>query len=194
VVEAMAAVSRAIPEAILLITEYLPDPEYGLQIVELVERLGLTSHVMFCGRIDHTDMPQYYSLSDLVVAVPSSDGLPQTLLESMACETPSLLSKLPRYEEIVRHEESAYFVEPTVAAIADGIIRLLRDAGLRAKLARNALDIVRREGDLAEQACRVERRYQQLAETVRPKVISASGLLAAWRSFRDMRENNRKSS
>lgn len=192
VVEAMAAVSRAIPELILLITEYLPDADYKLQISRLVERLGLTSHVMFCGQIDHSDMPQYYSLSEMVVAVPSSDGLPQTLLESMACETPNLLSKLPRYEEIVRHRESAYFVEPTAAAIAEGIVRLLEDADLRAKLARNALDIVRREGDLSEQACRVERRYRQLAETVRPRVISASGLFAAWRSFRGMRQDNRQ--
>jgi glycosyltransferase involved in cell wall biosynthesis len=190
VVEAMATVTRAFPETILLITEYSPDPDYRCQIARLVERLGLGNHVMFCGRIDHTEMPRYYSLSEMVVAVPSSDGLPQTLLESMACETPNLLSKLPRYEEIVQHGESAYFVEATAAAIADGIIQLLKDPCLRARLARNALDIVHREGDLAEQAHRVERRYQELAETIRPRVVCASGLLAAWRSFRDMRETD----
>ncbi len=192
VVEAMAAVSRAVPEAILLITEYLPDADYRSQIAQLVERLGLGNHVKFCGRIEHTEMPRYYSLSEMVVAVPSSDGLPQTLLESMACETPNLLSMLPRYQEIVQHEQSAYFVEATAAAIADGIIRLLKDAGLCARLARNALEIVRREGDLAEQARRVERRYQELAETIRPRVVSASGLLAAWRSFREMRQRQQK--
>jgi glycosyltransferase involved in cell wall biosynthesis len=132
-------------------------------------------------------MPQYYSLAEIAVAVPSSDGLPQTLLESMACETANVLSKLPRYEEIVKHEESAYFVEATPQAIADGVAALLGDPRLREKLTATALNIVRREGDLDEQARRVERRYQQLAETIRPRVFRASGLLAAWRSFRDMR-------
>src|SRR6266446_8108105 len=177
VVEAMAAVSRAFPETVLLVTEYSPDCDYRSEIARLIADLGLGNHVKFCGRIEHTEMPRYYSLSEMVVAVPSSDGLPQTLLESMACETPNLLSMLPRYQEIVQHEQSAYFVEATAAAIADGIIRLLKDAGLCARLARNALEIVRREGDLAEQARRVERRYQELAETIRPRVVSASGLL-----------------
>src|SRR5207245_1985487 len=112
--------------------------------------------------------------------------------ESMDGEAPNLLSKLPRYEEIVRHEESAYFVEATAAGIGDGITRLLRDPALRAKLARNALDIVRREADLDEQAGRVERRYCELAETVRPRVVRAAALASAWRSFSSARQTSRK--
>jgi glycosyltransferase involved in cell wall biosynthesis len=116
--------------------------------------------------------------------------LPQTLLESMACGTPNLLSKLPRYEEIVQHEESAYFVEASAAAIADGIIRLLDDAGLRAKLAGNALNIVRREADLDQQARCVERRYRQLAATIRPRAVRPAALFAAWRSLAGTRQIN----
>ncbi len=193
VVKAMATVSRIFPEAILLVTEYSPDPNYRSEITRLIEGLGLGQHVLLCGRIDHAEMPRYYSLAEIAVAVPSSDGLPQTLLESMACETPNVLSKLARYEEIVRHKESAYFVEATPEAIADGITCLLEDPCLRAKLARNALDIVRREGDLDEQARRVERRYQELAGTIRPQLVRSSGLLAAWRSYRGVRIGANKS-
>jgi glycosyltransferase involved in cell wall biosynthesis len=188
VVEAMAAVIREFPAAVLLVTEYSPDCDYRSEIARLVAGLGLGDHVMFCGRIDHAEMPRYYSLAEITVAVPASDGLPQTLLESMACGTPNLLSKLPRYEEIVQHEESAYFVEASAAAIADGIIRLLDDAGLRATLAGNALNIVRREADLDQQARRVERRYQQLAATIRPRVVRPTSLLTAWRSFSRTRQ------
>jgi glycosyltransferase involved in cell wall biosynthesis len=188
VVEAMALVVRVFPDAVLLVTEYSPDPDYRSEIVRLIASLQLGQHVILCGRVAHADMPLYYSLAEISVAVPSSDGLPQTLLESMACETPNLLSKLPRYEEIVRHEDSAYFVEATASAIASGIIRLLGDDLLRARLARNALDIVRREGDLEEQSRRVERRYRELAAKVSPRVVRASALLAAWRSFPGWRQ------
>jgi glycosyltransferase involved in cell wall biosynthesis len=183
VVEAMAAVIRIVPEAILLVTEYSPDAEYRAAIAGRVAELGLVDHVRFCGRIDHAEMPGYYSLAELAVAVPSSDGLPQTLLESMACETPNLLSRLPRYEEIVRHEESAFFVDPTPAAIAEGILRLLQDPGLHAKLAENALSIVRREADLDDQARRVERRYRQLAAAIPPRMVRPAALFAACRSY-----------
>ena len=184
VVEAMPQVLARCPDAVLLVTEYAPDPDYRAGIVARVAALGLGDRVRFVGRLDHAEMPAFYSLAEMTVAVPSSDGLPQTLLEGMACETPSVLSKLPRYEEIVRHAESAYFVEATPEDIAAGILRLLDDDGLRAGIARNALQIVMREGDLDEQARRVEARYRELAATVRPRVFSLPHLLSIWQSFR----------
>src|SRR4029077_3690488 len=74
VVEAMAAVSRAFPDAVLLVTEYSPDDNYRSEIARLVAGSGLDNHVMFCGRIDHAEMPRYYSLAEITVAVPASDG------------------------------------------------------------------------------------------------------------------------
>src|SRR5207248_11360309 len=172
------------PDAVLLLTEYMPDADYRAAIKRRIDELGLAEHVLFCGQVDHAEMPAYYSLAEICVAVPSSDGLPQTLLESMACGTPNILSRLPRYEEIVRHEESAYFVEPNPADIAVGILRLLTDPALHGRISDRAREIVYAEANLAEQADRVEHRYQELAATIRPAVIRPAALLAAWRSYR----------
>jgi glycosyltransferase involved in cell wall biosynthesis len=188
IVEAMPIVVRRCPEAVLLIAEYAADPDYTAELVRRVDALGLSEHVIFCGPIGHGTMPLFYSLAELCVSVPSSDGLPQTLLESMACETPSILGRLPRYEEFVTHEESAYFVDANPDGIADGIVRLLGDPGLRAKIAETALGIVRRDGDLEVQARRVEHRYRELAATIRPQVLSVSGLFSTWQSFRRFRK------
>jgi glycosyltransferase involved in cell wall biosynthesis len=184
VIEAMDIVRREIPEAVLLVTEYSPDPDYKAALAARVAELGLADHVLFCGHVDHAEMPAYYSLADVAVAVPSSDGLPQTLLESMACRTPNILSRLPRYEEIVRHEESAYFVDATPEDIARGILRLLGDPGLCARIADNAEAIVRREADLDEQAAQVEHRYRELVATVRPRIGKWSAMLALCRLYR----------
>ena len=102
----------------------------------------------------------------------------------MGCRTPNILSRLPRYEEIVRHEESAYFVDPAPQDIARGILRLLGDPDLCAKIAANAEAIVRREGDLDEQAARVEHRYRELAATVRPGIGMFSAAMALCRLCR----------
>jgi len=184
IVEAMALLHRQFPDVVLLVTEYAADPEYKAAIERRIVALDLHAHVVFCGRVAHADMPAYYSLSEMAVGVPSSDGLPQTLLEAMACETPNILSKLPRYEEIVRHGESAYFVEATPEAIAAGMAHLLGDRQLCARIAGNAREIVGREGDLDEQALRVERRYRELAMTVRPRAFGFPALLTGWRCFR----------
>jgi glycosyltransferase involved in cell wall biosynthesis len=183
VVEAMALVSQKVPDAVLLITEYLRDPDYRAAIVQRISELNLGAKVIFCGTVSHEDMPMFYSMAELAVAVPSSDGLPQTLLEGMACGTPNILSKLPRYEEIVRHEESALFVDPTPSDIGAGIVRLLQDHELQKRIASNAFKIVAREANLEEQAQHVARRYEELVQTVRPRVFVPSRLWAACRSF-----------
>jgi glycosyltransferase involved in cell wall biosynthesis len=155
------------PKAVLLIMEYRADPTYRAEIVERIAALGLSERVRFIGEASHSEMPMFYSLADLTISVPSSDGLPQSLLESMACGTPNILSKLPRYQEFVQHRESAYFVDPTPESVAAGVLELLENPALRKSIAKVALSIVQREGDLDEQAARVESRYFSLANKVR---------------------------
>ncbi len=183
IVEAMPVVLAACPEALLLVTEYAADAQYKAAIAARIASLGLGERIRFCGEVRYAEMPKYYSLADLAVAVPSSDGLPQTLLEAMACETPNVLSRLARYEEVVGHETSAYFVEATPSDIAAGILRLLGDDALRTGIAGNALTIVKEIGNLDEQGARVEARYRALATSTRPRVLNPASLAAAWRSF-----------
>lgn len=161
-VEAMPAVVAAEPCAYLVVTEYGADPAYRARLAERATALGVTDRVVFAGHVEHDDMAAFYSLADIAVGVPESDGLPQTLLEGMACEVPNVLARLPRYEEIVRHGESAYFVETTPAGVAEGVVRLLRDETLRARIGRAGRAIVEREADFDAEVARVEASYREL--------------------------------
>ncbi|MCL4296056.1 MAG: glycosyltransferase family 4 protein [Anaerolineae bacterium] len=162
IVEAMPQIVAAHPEIRLLITEYAADPDYKKQIAAQVQQLGLSNHIIFVGHIQHHEMPLYYNLAEMTVAVPSSDGLPQTLLEGMGCEVPNILSRLPRYEEIVTHEQSAYFVDSSPPGIAEGVLRLLNDEELRHNIACNGLEIVRTQADFDKEVSRVEAKYYEL--------------------------------
>jgi glycosyltransferase involved in cell wall biosynthesis len=179
VVEAMAIVRRHCPDALLVVSEYGADPAYREQLARLVAELDLGEHVLFAGVVAHEDMPDYYSLAELSIAVPPSDGLPQALLESLACGTPQILSRLSRYEEIVQHEESAYFVDASPEAIAAGIVRLLADTTLRSRIAARGRSVVEQQANIDEQAARVERRFGELAAATRPRTLRASALLSA---------------
>ncbi len=167
IVEAMPHIRAAYPEAKLLITEYAADTAYRTQLAEQVQRLGLEEDVRFVGHVSHRDMPLYYNLADVTVAVPLSDGLPQTLLEGMACGVPNLLSRLPRYEELVTHEQSAYFIDASPQGIAEGVIRLFSDRELAERIVQNALSIIHEQADFAQQVREVESYYYALLD--RPK-------------------------
>lgn len=187
IVEAMPAVLAAQPDTVLLITEYGVDVQYRAAIQKRVAELGIGHAVVFCGRVQHGDMPRYYSISTLSVAVPSSDGLPQTLLEGMACGTPNVLSRLPRYEELVTHGESAWLVEQDPASIAAGILHLLTRPNLRSGIARNARAVVESEADLPAQASRVEAAYYELTRKVRRRSLDLRHFACSLRAYRAFR-------
>jgi glycosyltransferase involved in cell wall biosynthesis len=133
-VDAMPAILRQVPTAKLLLSEFAADPPYRAALRAAIDRLGLGASVRLVGTIAHERMAAFYSLSELAVGIPSSDGLPQSLLEAAACGTPMVVSNLERYREFVRPEEGAVFVDLDAGAVAEGICRMLGDADLRARL------------------------------------------------------------
>ena len=182
-VEAMPEVRVAVPEALLLLTEYNARNDYREALRRRVAALGLGDRVRFAGSVAAADMPALYSLAEVVVSVPGSDGLPQSLFEAMACGTPVVLGRLPAYAEVVGDGESALLAEIAPGAVAAALVRLLRDDALRARLAARALERVREVAFLPREVDRVDRLYRDLAARApRPsrrqgRLLDALGLL-----------------
>ena len=99
-----------------------------------VETLELGDRVHLAGYVEGEDLAALYSLAT-VFAYPSLwEGFGLPVLEAMACGTPVLTSDISSLPEVAG--AAAVLVPPTdVEAIADGLLRLLEDAALRADLA-----------------------------------------------------------
>ncbi len=165
IVEAMPRVVESIPKACLLIAAYKVDSSY-LQAIELqVERLGLRDRVRFIGQREQWEMPSLYSLAEVLVSIPSSDGLPQSLFEAMACRTPVVLGRLSAYEDVVKENESVLFVDFTPEAVAPSIIRLMSEPTLKGRIVAQAFETVREIASLPRDLERVELFYGALLET-----------------------------
>jgi len=162
IVEAMPEILSRHSATRLVITEYLADPAYREHIARRVEALGIDKQVLFVGAVVHADMPAFYSMATVTVSVPSSDGLPQTLLEGMACGVPNVLARLPIYQEFVTHRDTAYFVDPTPQGIAAGVSELLDDAVLRQRIAQNGRAYVESHADFDREVMRMEEAYYTL--------------------------------
>jgi glycosyltransferase involved in cell wall biosynthesis len=178
IVEALPAVLARVPQAVLLVTEYAADPAYRQRVAEAAVRLGVISRVRFIGRIEHRDMPALYSLADLVVSIPSSDGLPQSLFEAMACGAPVVLSRLRAYGEVVRDGENAVLADLQPASLASAMLALLESPPRASEVARAALARVREVADLPTEIARVEAFYLRALTSARPHRASWAGRLA----------------
>lgn len=166
---AMPAVIKKYADTKLILSEYQADSVYKGQIIEQIQNLGLQQQVIFAGYIPHDEMPFYYSLADLVVNIPASDGLPQSLLEAMSCGTPVVLGNLPQYDFIVEHKKNAYLVDFSPEAIAEGLIALLGDTGLRESISLSGIEYVQNQMSMEKEVKRVEDLYYSLIENKKPQ-------------------------
>lgn len=76
------------------------------ELVERIENLGLRNHVRFCG-VSH-NMPVIYNMADVIVLPSDWEGLPNVVLEAMACETPVIISDVADNRRLVIHGESGF--------------------------------------------------------------------------------------
>lgn len=177
VVEAMPAVLARVPEALLLLTEHRAEDDYRRRLAARVEALGLGERVRFVGQVSHARMPALYSLADVTVSIPFSDGLPQSLFETMACETPAVLGRLPAYAELVRDGEQVLLADLDAASVGDAVVRLLTDAALARRLTQASLARVREAAHLPREVERVEQLYEQVLRTRRRRAPLAGRFL-----------------
>jgi glycosyltransferase involved in cell wall biosynthesis len=86
-------------DCILVLTVYNHSEPYLAEVRSEATRLGLDDRVRFLAGIDHDRMPDAYSVADVVVSIPESDGTPVSLLEAMACGRPVVATDLPSVRE-----------------------------------------------------------------------------------------------
>jgi len=83
-----------------------------------------------------TDVPDWLALFDVFVSSSVLEGLGTSVMQAMAMETPVVVTTAGGLPEIVDDGQNGLLVPPAdAAALADGIIQLLNDAGLRARMA-----------------------------------------------------------
>jgi glycosyltransferase involved in cell wall biosynthesis len=162
-VEAMPAILAQVPEALLVVTEYGAEPAYRAQLAERARELGVASRVKFVGMLPAADMPAAYSMAEVMLSVPSSDGLPQSLFEAMACGTPAVLGRLPAYREVIEEGREALVCDLAPASVADAVIALLGDPAGAAALAGAARRRVESAASLERDLDRVDEVYRRAA-------------------------------
>lgn len=92
----------------------------------LVEQLALGDAVVWHGLVPATDLPQRLAACSVSVSVPASDATSVSLLESMACGLPVVVSDLPANRQWVS-AEGGLIVDGGDPAVLAQALRTLRD-------------------------------------------------------------------
>jgi glycosyltransferase involved in cell wall biosynthesis len=115
--------------------------------------LGLGGLVRFEGARPFEEVVGWLRRARLVVMTSEMEGLPQAMIEAMSCGVPVVITETGDVTTLARHGENAWVVpEPTPAAFAEAIDRLLGDPALHRRLVDGCLAMreqFRREYGLA---------------------------------------------
>ncbi|MDD5271165.1 MAG: glycosyltransferase family 4 protein [Methylovulum sp.] len=91
----------------------------------LAAKLQLGDRVRFLGTLTHPQLADVYNAADALVLASSREGWANVLLESMACGTPVVATKIWGTPEVVRSADAGVLVgERTAAGIAQGVRQL----------------------------------------------------------------------
>jgi glycosyltransferase involved in cell wall biosynthesis len=164
ILRAFSLIQRERPHVVLAISEQFADVEYLSTLRSLVSALNLKDHVRFVGSILYSDMPRWMNLASIMVMVPQSDGMPNTLWEAMACGALPVLNRLPQYAEVIEDGMNGLLVQPEPEDMARVMLQALANPGLRAKAAIRNRELVKALADQNQEMIRMEGWYESLRD------------------------------
>ena len=166
IARAVKPVCAAAPETyfIFAVLPEAKDAVYETRVRGILAQDSTTDRVRFVGAIPHDEMADYYRLADVTISIPSSDGTPMSVLESMACGTPVLVGRIPNYDShYIEEEKTVIMVDQTDPdAVAKALIRLLQDRSLAQSIASEAGQRVRSTGSYESQMAKMNKLYEEL--------------------------------
>ena len=135
VVRAFAEVKKEYPEAQL---DLVGGGPLEANIRKLVADLNLTG-VNFTGVASRQEIGKYYDRADIFINASCLDNMPVSVIEAFAAGTPVVTTSPESMPYLVQHERTG-LLSPVgdEKALAENVIRLLRDPALALSLAQNA--------------------------------------------------------
>ncbi|HEY5731208.1 MAG TPA: glycosyltransferase [Anaerolineales bacterium] len=87
------------------------------------------------GHISHNDLPSYFSLIDIFSLPSLRDGMPNAILEAMACEKAVVATEVGGVSDVIKDGKNGSIVSVNDAdSLSRAIIELLENTSLRKKL------------------------------------------------------------
>lgn len=113
------------------------------QTVEEMRASNPESKIIVTGYVSPSDLPAYYSLIDVFVHPSIHDGMPNAILEAMACEKAIIATPVGGIKDIVENGKNGMLVSVNDAnALAEKILELLDDREKCESLGKSAREFV----------------------------------------------------
>jgi glycosyltransferase involved in cell wall biosynthesis len=159
-IRAIPAVVKAVPEARFMIMGEGPSTEL---LKKMTEALGITGYTRFMGRVPNHHLSRYLRAADVYVSTSLSDGASVSLLESMACGLPAVVSDIPGNREWVQNGKNGFLVPvENSKVLAEKLIVLLKNDKTRESAGIANLELAKTKANWKQNANRLYNIVEEL--------------------------------
>jgi glycosyltransferase involved in cell wall biosynthesis len=126
--------------------ELVGEGEQRPALERLVSELGLTRQIHFSGWVARERIADYYRCADIFTTATTWEGMPNTVLEAMACGLPIVGTQASGLQELVKDGINGYLVPvKDVDALAKALAHLIDNGYERHRMGRESRKLAERE-------------------------------------------------
>jgi len=139
--------------------------EQRANLEHMVADLGIARLVSFTDWVPRDHIADYYRRADVFVTATTWEGMPNTVLEAMACGLPIVAARASGLTELVQEDVNGYLVPLNdAAALADELAQLVDNGYERRRMGRESRKLVERQFAWDQIAAQYVEVYQRVLE------------------------------
>jgi len=136
--------------------------DFRMRLEQLISDSDAPGQVHFAGLVENVET--YLHAADVLVLPSQREGMPNSVLEAMACGVPVIITPfLGLSDDLGKPGEQYLLADFSPDSLAEALCKLLQDPGLRQQLAASALQWIRHTMDLQASLDQYASLYKELA-------------------------------
>ncbi len=133
-------------------------------IEQELHKCGLSDWVHYCGWLNSKEKEEIFRKTALNVLPSYNEGLPMTILETMAYGIPSITTNVGAISDAVNEKNGVLVEKGNAEAIGEALVRLLSDDELRMNLSRKCYQDAKEMFSLEKHIAEIQEIYDELSQ------------------------------
>jgi len=138
-IEALPMILKEQPNVKVIIVGSGPEEK---KLKELAKKLNVENYISFAGYIDEKDLQSFYAIADIYVHLAKNEPFGLSVIEAMASGKTVISVKEGGPAQILYENETGFFVEPTIEAVSDKVVYLLKDKSKLTRIGQKAEEFI----------------------------------------------------
>ncbi|MEW6607568.1 MAG: glycosyltransferase [bacterium] len=140
----------------------IEDKHYYSSLKNMTRELNIEKRVVWYGLADEVDKHKLQAISDLMILPSMTEGVSMSLLEALASSTPVLLTSNATNSEEIEASRAGIIVEPEIAGVRKGLIRLFSEPRLLEETGENARRLALEKYNISNVALLMMQAYEDI--------------------------------